>query len=95
MGELSVGSDNGDDIANAFVELNLINRDETVVIYTQVKSLHKAIADDWKDAWSSALGVRYIPDNHWALSAQVAQQWDTFTANEASTTFSLQTRYRF
>lgn len=95
MGELSVGSDNGDDIANAFVELNLINRDETLVYYTQLKSLNKEIADDWKDAWSSALGLRYIPDNHWALSAQVAQQWDTFTANEARTIFSLQSRYRF
>ncbi len=90
LGEASIGQEDGDDVINAFAELNFVNSDESVVPYTQLKSLNRKIEGDWDDTLSSTLGLRFTPDNFWAFSAQVSHNWES-----ELTDVSAQARLRF
>ncbi len=95
MGEFSVGHDSDRFLVNSLAELNVVNRKETLLFYLQYR--HRSI--DRPAAWDRfaniGAGIRWAPDNHWALSAQIDRTVEHFGSLPESTLAQLQLRYRF
>ena len=95
LGELSAGQDGDANVVNGLGELNWITPGESTTVYTQVRLLNREFTDEWDDATTSVFGIRYTPDNSWALSAQYEQGWSGFNAANGDGFFAMQARYRF
>jgi len=95
LGEISVGQDNNNDVINTLLELNYVNRRETVFVYTQGRLLRARTATGWDEADSLHIGVRWMPDNRWAVSAEIVQELSKFGTATAESLLSGQLRYRF
>jgi hypothetical protein len=94
LGEVSVGQDENDNVVNGLVEVNWVNPSESIVLYTQLRSLNLDQAGGWDDAWSSTLGLRHAVNDRWAISAQAEHDWTRFGGAEEQTFFSFQARIR-
>jgi hypothetical protein len=95
MGQVSIGETDEMDTVNGLVEMNAINRGESLVSYLQVKSYNQDFATGWQDAWSVIAGARFTPDSKWALSAQVERELSAYGPRQEQTIIDLQIRYRF
>jgi len=73
LGEISFGETAGEATINMLTELNVSNPKETLLTYSQFRWVNQKRAMAWDDSGSIVFGVRYAPDNHWALSAQFTQ----------------------
>ncbi|MDG1892325.1 MAG: hypothetical protein P8L18_13525 [Verrucomicrobiota bacterium] len=95
MGEFSVGHDSNRLLINSLVELNIVNKKETLLFYLQYR--HRSIDRPaaWDEFANVGLGIRWAPDNHWAVSAQVDRTVEHFGVQPESTLAQLQVRYRF
>jgi len=97
LSEFSVGEDESSSVANALLEWNYRSRDESWLYYWQVGyfSMEAENMDGkWVDALDSAIGIKYEPDRHWALSAQVSKELDSFLGGNRKGQVSFQIRYR-
>lgn len=123
LGELSIGRDWDPerDVVNLLVEQDWHSRNESVLVYVQlrtsfqdpartrkerIRSLERLrhtllpgppapLAEERDYGLTYALGVRWVPDSHWAYSAQLSQDIDAIGGTPRSTTLSFQLRYRF
>ena len=95
LGEVSVGETDSEDTVHLLAEINATNRRETILVYHQLRWIHQRVTTGWDDMGSSALGIRYAPDTHWALSAQFTQELWQLARRPTDQIFSLQLRYRF
>lgn len=94
MAELGFGETDARGVSNNLIEVNWVNPDETVTLYLQARVLAQEFARRWDEAASGALGVRWAPDNLWALSAQFSQDIEPFARNRRDSRISLQLRLR-
>ena len=95
LGEFSAGKTDSETTINTLTELNITNRRETILAYNQFRWVHQRLATGWDDSGSLAIGIRYAPDTHWALSAQFTQELWQLAKVSTDQIFSLQLRYRF
>lgn len=95
LGEASIGETDSQDTVNGLLEANLSNRRETVLAYTQFRWIHQRGLGGWDDSGSTAIGVRYAPDNHWAISTQFTQELWHLAELATDQVFLMQLRYRF
>ncbi len=95
FGEVAVGRDENVEVANGLWELNWRDSAEAVIVYVQNRCFFQEVQGHWDDSLSSQFGVRYEPDTHWALSAQLSQPWAEFGNSSRAAVVSLQVRYRF
>lgn len=95
LGEASIGETDGQDTLNMLTEINLTNSRETILAYNQLRWIRQDSATGWDESGSLAFGIRYAPDNHWALSAQFTQELWQLEGIPTNQVFLLQVRYRF
>ncbi len=96
LGEVSTGDNDNQNVLNSLLEVNYRNPTEQWLAYLQTRYFSIDPNDrGWDEALQSLLGVRYTPDNHWALSAQYQTDLSTFRGAAEDRVFSLQLRYRF
>lgn len=95
MGQLSLGETDDRDTVNGLVEMNAINRSETLIGYLQLQSFNEDFPGGWEDARSAIVGARFTPDQHWAISFQVEWEMSTFGNRTEQTILDAQLRYRF
>lgn len=96
LGEVSLGENDNVDVVNTLAEVNLANARQTVLGYFQSRiNFREDAIDGYDNEGLMALGVRYAPDNHWALSAQFSQQlWNYSGPFNGNQTLEFQLRYR-
>ena len=95
MAETSFGKDEGRDIVNQFLELNWVLPDETIMAYAQPRLRLLKNRGHWQDRFNLTIGARWTPDNHWALSFQVAQDITVVDESQREGIGSIQVRYRY
>lgn len=93
--ELSVGETNQQSTLNSVVELNWRNPTEQFLLYTQFFYYSQDSSSGWSEYLQTTLGMRYAPDTHWAMSAQLGREVMGFSTTGRKTEFTLQARYRF
>ena len=95
MAEYSIGENEDVDVQYGFLELNVQNADESLLFYSQYRSLRKDL-EDWETGSSYAIGLRYATGSpNWMASVQVSRPIDLIGPGEKGTTLSTQLRYRF
>lgn len=95
LAEVSVGQNDNSDVVNTLVELNYVNRRETVFVYSQLRLLRLKTAGGWNESDALRFGIRYAPDNRWAVSSEFTQELNAFGNIPTESLFSFQLRYRF
>ncbi len=95
MGDVSIGRDPGTSVVNTVFEIDWHNRHETWLVYNQMLFFNLDLPTGWDTNAINVLGVRWTPDNHWALSGQWSQDITSFAGNSSTGVFALQVRYRF
>jgi len=95
MAEISPGTDNNRFVLNSLLEVNATNRRENTLFYLQYRHSNADRPTGWVQSSAVGLGVRWAPDNHWALSGQTDRALRTSGGGPPSTLFQLQVRYRF
>ena len=95
LGEASIGETAGQDTVNLLAEINASNARETILVYNQFRWIRQRTAGAWDESGSSAIGVRYAPDNHWAFSTQFTQELWQLEGIPTNQVFLMQLRYRF
>ncbi len=95
MGEVSLGRDPGTTIVNTVLEFDWHSKNETWLVYNQILYFNADLATGWDTNAINNLGVRWAPNNHWALSGQWSQDIVTFRGRPNFGVFALQARYRF
>ena len=95
LAELSAGRDYSQDVVNALLELDWHDPSEQTLLYLQGLSFNQRFDSGWVDEFSIVGGVRYAPDRHWSLSAQVTRQITNFADANDNTVFAVQLRHRF
>ncbi|TQV76005.1 hypothetical protein FKG94_15455 [Exilibacterium tricleocarpae] len=94
--EVSAGDTNEQDVLNGLLEINRRSPSEQWLAYIQTRYFSVDVDNQGRDrAVQSAVGVRFTPDNHWALSAQYQADLSTFQGAREDRVLSLQLRYRF
>ena len=95
MLEAGLGQDGSRDISNSLLEFNWTNSSESWLVYTQfrfqVMDTPRRSADH---DTAAALGVRFAPDAHWALSAEWSQGLSTLRGQSRNSVVRAQLRYR-
>jgi len=94
LAEVSGGEDEGQEVVNAYTELNWTTADEVWMLYLSNLSFFKHFVSGWDEAFTLNLGVRVTQGTSWVLSAQYQQQLETFGATDRDGIFSAQVRYR-
>lgn len=94
-GEVSLGENEGDSILNGLLEFNLINNLASWLGYAQLFYYSQNGTSGWDEAVDFTVGVRYTPDNYWALSSQLKQGLAAFQGRQRVTELAFQIRYRF
>lgn len=94
LAESGYGETDGLGVSNHLIETNWVNPDETWLVYLQTRIFVQEFARRWDESLSTALGVRWTPDNHWALSAQLTQDLLPFSSLARDTVVSIQVRFR-
>ena len=94
LAEVGYGETDDRGVSNNLVELNWVNPDETWLLFLQTRLFFEEFASGWDEAVKLAAGVRWAPDAHWALSAQLAQDALAFDPAGRDTVVSLQIRFR-
>ncbi|MGB0579194.1 MAG: hypothetical protein ACPGVU_05775 [Limisphaerales bacterium] len=94
VAEVSAGQNDDTDVVNTLVELNYVNRRETIFLYNQVRLLRLKAAGGWNESDALRIGVRYTPDNRWALSSELTQELNAFGNLRTETLLFFQLRYR-
>ncbi len=95
MGEVSAGEDDGAEVINGLFELDWTNRDESLLVFDQLRVRNAKRAGAWDEEVVNALGVRWAPDARWALSAQWMRGLDSFSGARRVNELALQVRFRF
>lgn len=94
LAELNYGQDGNIDIYNAFVEVNYVTPAESLLVYSQLRTLNRNVTS-WDDSNSLTLGVRYEISSYCTLSAQ----WNRFINDSESQSvgdfWTFQSRWRF
>ena len=94
LAEISWGRDYDDEVWSALVEIDRELGMETSV-YLQGRRFGREWQGGRDHATTLALGARYTPDTHWALSAQLERELHTFGPRPGDTRLAAQLRYRF
>lgn len=95
VGEVSIGTNNNEDVVNTLLELNYVNRRETLFVYTQGRFLRQHRGLGWDESDSLRFGMRWTPDNRWALSSEFTQELNAFGTATTESLVSFQLRYRY
>ena len=95
LAELSGGVDFDQRVWNGLVELDWNSPYEDWLVYGQLRFEARRFDAGWDGREQLALGVRWAPDEHWALSTELARDLDHFGARAESTRVRSQLRYRF
>ena len=96
MGEVSVGSDEGQDVLNALLEVDWEDSSESWLVYGQAKLFSQDFADrGWDDQFTLVAGTRWRPDSRWTLSVQWQQDLTSFDSASRDGAFIAQARLRF
>lgn len=94
--EISLGNNNNLDVRNGLLEWNITNNRNSWLYYTQLSYLSNDTAVGATDeALQGVLGIQYIPDPHWDVSAQYSRDMSVFGTAQHQTLFSAQLRYRY
>ncbi|MGB0714407.1 MAG: hypothetical protein ACPGXK_00920 [Phycisphaerae bacterium] len=95
FGEFSAGRDFNQDVFNALGELNWRSDDDALFLYSQMLVFAQRFGRGWDNALQSKTGMRWMLDNHWALSLQYIQDLATFEGGKHNRLVEMQVRYRF
>ena len=95
LSEFSAGVVDDDPVFTGLFEIDTYNRDETLLAYNQFVVRGIEQANDWDFEVRDSIGLRWHPDSHWTLSAQVSHFFDVMGTARRGTAFELQARYRF
>ena len=95
LSELSAGVEDSDPVFTGLFEIDAYNEDETLLVYNQFVVRGIEQANDWDFEVRDSIGVRWQPNNHWALSAQVSHFFDVLGTARRGTVLEFQSRYRF
>ncbi len=94
LAELSWGEDFDRQVLNALLELDR-ELGMSTTLYLQGRHFAREWGSSWDQASTVALGARYTPDGHWAVSAQLETDLSTFGAKRRDVRLAAQLRYRF
>lgn len=95
LGEISAGEDNGSDVVNGLLEVDLQSADASWLTYMQLRHFRTDLDTGDEDATSLTFGVKYEPDNRWTLSADYTHDFETFSGVTEKNLWRGQLRYRF
>ena len=95
MGELSGGTNAGDDALNGLCELNWRSPAESWFGYGQLRTQRQRTGGAWSGPVQSALGVEWAPDSHWTLSAEWVQNLRASANGSREASIRFQAMYRF
>ena len=95
LSEFSAGVEDSDPVFTGLFEIDIYNEDETLLLYNQLVVRGIEQANDWDFEVRDSIGVRWQPNSHWALSAQVSHFFDAFGPARRGTVLEIQSRYRF
>lgn len=93
--EFSSGRTEQQTVFNSLLEVNWRNPQESWLLYAQAIRYSQDFNTGWDEALALAAGCRYVPDNHWAFSAQIKNDVSAFARAIEERIISLQIRYRF
>jgi hypothetical protein len=94
LAELNYGQDGNIDIFNAFVESNYVTPVESLLVYSQFRTLSRKVIS-WDDSNSVALGVRYEISRNFTLSAQWNRSINDSESQSVGDFWTIQSRWRF
>ncbi len=95
LSEVTAGKDAGAPAANGTLEIDWTNRDETWLVYDQIRVFASGLEPGWSTATSNALGLRFTPDAHWAFAVQWVQDLVNSSGTARDGVASLQLRCRY
>jgi len=95
LGQVDYGRDYEQNIFNGLLEFDYEDPDERFLIFLQGTLYARRFHDGWDEAITSNLGIRYTPDNHWAISTMYRQILTTWFGTPRDSILFLQLRYRF
>ena len=94
LAELNYGQDGNIDIYNAFVEFNYVTPVESLLVYSQLRTLNRNVTS-WDDSNNLTLGVRYEISRYYTLSAQWSRFINDSESQSVGDFWTFQSRWRF
>ena len=93
LAELNYGQDGDIDIFNAFVESNYVTPVESLLIYSQLRTMSRNVTS-WDDSNSITLGVRYEISRYFTVSAQWTRFINDSETQRVGDFWTFQSRWR-
>jgi hypothetical protein len=95
LGEGSFGTNDGEDVWSALLELNATSDDESVLTYAQLAGFGSHGPSGWDDHQSLRLGARYDLGPSATIGVEWSKDLATPAGTEESDVLAIQWRYRF
>lgn len=95
MLEVAGGSKGAINQLDSLAEVNWRTSDESLLVYGQFQYFSENRPDTEETAGKWVAGMKYTPDQHWDMSANVSRDVKQFSGKRKDTKLALQLRYRF